>query len=122
MNGSIIKDIYMDSANRIWNVIYPTGITIYSERYPAYQWLTHSPNNHNSLVNNRINGIIEDSDGDLWYATSNGVSHYNIRTKQWNNYFATTKTDPVTKSSILLPCVKVTPDIFWLPDTCPEYT
>ena len=31
MNGSIIKDIYMDSANRIWNVIYPTGITIYTE-------------------------------------------------------------------------------------------
>lgn len=102
MNGSIIKDIYMDSANRIWNVIYPIGITIYSERYPAYQWLTHSPNNHNSLVNNRINGIIEDSDGDLWYATSNGVSHYNIRTKQWNNYFAATKTDPATKSSIFI--------------------
>lgn len=102
MNGSIVKDIYMDSANRIWNVIYPTGITVYSERYPAYQWLTHSPNNQNSLVNNRINGIIEDSDGDLWYATSNGVSHYDIRKKQWNNYFASTKTDPLTKSSIFI--------------------
>lgn len=31
MNGSIVKDIYMDNANRIWNVIYPTGITIYTE-------------------------------------------------------------------------------------------
>ena len=55
MNGSIIKDIYMDSANRIWNVIYPTGITIYTEKYPAYEWFMHSANYTNSLANNCIN-------------------------------------------------------------------
>ncbi len=91
MNGSIIKDIYMDKANRIWNVIYPTGITIYSENYPAYFHIMHSANNPNSLVHNFVNGIIEDSDGDTWYATSNGISHYDFKRNKWNNYLNNTK-------------------------------
>ena len=68
MNGSIIKDIYMDQNNRIWNVIYPIGITIYSEKYPEYQWFKHASNSSNTLSNDCINGIMEDSEGDIWYA------------------------------------------------------
>ena len=86
MNGNIIKDIYMDHARRLWNVVYPTGITIYSEQYPSYQWLVHSPNNANSLANNCINDILEDADGDIWYATSNGISCFDTQRKQWTNY------------------------------------
>lgn len=81
MNGSIIKDIYMDRTNRIWNVIYPIGITIYSERYPQYEWFKHAPNNPNTLPNDCINGIMEDSEGDIWYATSNGVSCFDTSEK-----------------------------------------
>lgn len=86
MNGSIIKDIYMDSANRIWNVIYPTGITIYREKYPAYEWFMHSANYTNSLVNNCINGIMEDSEGDSWYATSNGVCYFDVSENKWISF------------------------------------
>lgn len=86
MNGSIIKDIYMDNTNRIWNVIYPTGITIYTEKYPAYEWFMHSANYTNSLVNNCINGIMEDSDGDSWYATSNGVCYFDVSENKWINF------------------------------------
>ena len=86
MNGSIIKDIYMDSANRIWNVIYPTGITIYTEKYPAYEWFMHSANYTNSLANNCINGVIEDSEGDSWYATSNGICYFDVSENKWINF------------------------------------
>lgn len=86
MNGSIIKDIYMDNANRIWNVIYPTGITIYREKYPAYEWFMHSANYTNSLVNNCINGIMEDSEGDSWYATSNGVCYFDVSENKWISF------------------------------------
>ena len=50
MNGSIIKDIYMDQSNRIWNVIYPIGITVYSEKYPKYQWLKHDTEQQQHFV------------------------------------------------------------------------
>ena len=86
MNGSIIKDIYMDSANRIWNVIYPTGITIYTEKYPAYEWFMHSANYTNSLANNCINGVMEDSEGDFWYATSNGICYFDVSENKWINF------------------------------------
>lgn len=88
MNGSIIKDIYMDNANRIWNVIYPTGITIYTEKYPAYEWFTHSANYANSLINNCINCIMEDSEGDSWYATSNGVCYFDMSENKWINFYS----------------------------------
>lgn len=86
INGSIIKDIYMDSANRIWNVIYPTGITIYTEKYPAYEWFMHSANYTNSLANNCINGVMEDSEGDSWYATSNGICYFDVSENKWINF------------------------------------
>lgn len=86
MNGSIIKDIYMDSANRIWYVIYPTGITIYTEKYPAYEWFMHSANYTNSLANNCINGVMEDSEGDSWYATSNGICYFDVSENKWINF------------------------------------
>ena len=88
MNGSIIKDLCIDRSGRIWSVIYPTGITVYSEKYPSYTWIKHSPNSNHSLINNSVNGIIEDEDGDVWYATSNGISRYDFRQKKWVNYLS----------------------------------
>ncbi len=110
MNGSIIKDLYMDRTNRIWNVIYPIGITIYSERYPQYQWYKHAPNNPNTLPNDCINGIMEDSEGDIWYATCNGVSCFNPREKKWINYCTTEKL-PNYENHIFLSVCEIKPGI-----------
>lgn len=88
MNGSIIKDLCIDNDGRIWSVIYPTGITVYTEKYQPYEWIRHSEDNSNSLVDNRINAIMMDSDGDIWYGTSNGISCYERSTKKWKNYLS----------------------------------
>lgn len=110
MNGNIIKDIYIDRTNRIWNVIYPIGITVYSERYPQYQWYKHAPNNPNTLSNDCVNGIMEDSDGDIWYATCNGVSCLNTREKKWKNY-CTTDELPNYENHIFLSICEIKPGI-----------
>ena len=86
MNGNIVKDIYIDSEHRIWNAIYPTGVTVYSEQYPGYAWIKHVPGLENTLSDNRINGILRDSDGDIWFATSNGVSCYQMEARRWTSY------------------------------------
>ena len=88
MNGSIIKDLCIDNDGRIWNVIYPTGITIYTEKYQPYEWIRHSKDNSNSLIDNRINAIMTDSDSDVWFATSNGISCYDRSEKKWINYLS----------------------------------
>lgn len=110
MNGSIIKDIYMDQSNRIWNVIYPIGITIYSEKYPKYQWFKHAPNSSNTLSNDCINGIMEDSEGDIWYATCNGISCYDTSEKKWKSY-CTEKELPQYENHIFLSVCEIRPGI-----------
>ena len=44
--------------------------------------------NRQSLVNNQVNSIIEDSDGDLWFGTSNGISLYDSKQKQWRSFLS----------------------------------
>lgn len=98
MNGSIVKDIYMDTSGRIWTVIYPTGITVYTDKYPAYEWITHSPNNKNSIANNCVNQIMEDSEGDVWFATCNGISWYDSSKRQWNTLLNSENTEQSSQS------------------------
>ena len=111
MNGSIIKDLCIDKSDRIWNVIYPTGITIYSEKYKSFEWVKHSNNNKNSLVDDRINGIIEDSDGDIWFATTNGISCYNIKNRSWKNYFSEHKKDKYSNNHIFISLCEYKPGV-----------
>lgn len=109
MNGSVVKDIYMDKSGRIWNVIYPTGITVYSEKYPQYQWLKHSPNNPNSLIDDCINGIIIDSEGDYWYATNNGVCYYDTSEKKWVNIPTKNIEGSTSENNIFLTLCEIRP-------------
>ena len=101
MNGSIIKDICIDKSNRIWSVIYPTGLTVYSEKYESYKWIRHNASKE-SLVDNRINAIIQDSDGDIWFATCNGISQYNPTTKKWKNYLSEGSKDSKNDNRIFI--------------------
>ncbi len=100
MNGSIVKDLCIDHDGRIWNVIYPTGITVYTEKYQPYEWIRHSKDNNNSLVDNRINAIMTDSEGDIWFATSNGISCYDRSTKKWTNYLSAFTKNPENDNHI----------------------
>lgn len=83
MNGDIIKDIYVDDKSRVWMAVFPISITLYSNNYPSYEWIRNVQENPHSLASNQITSILEDSDGDLWITTSNGVGYYNSRTKKW---------------------------------------
>ena len=83
MNGDIIKDIHLDEEGRVWMTVFPISVTVYSDKYPQYEWL--HPNNHSSQssAESQITHVIEDSDGDIWVATNNGIACYHTRTKQW---------------------------------------
>ena len=83
MNGDIIKDIYLDEEGRLWMTVFPISITVYSEKYPKFKWLKPTNSNTQSLASNQVTHVIEDSDGDIWVATSNGVACYHRRTQKW---------------------------------------
>lgn len=113
MNGDDIKDLYIDARGRIWMAVYPTGITVRNDQYPEYLWLKHSRGNSQSLVNNQVNAIIEDSDGDLWFATNNGVSLYESGKGRWHTYLNSGTTPSSRQSHTFVSLCEVEPGVVW---------
>lgn len=102
MNGEIIKDIYLDEEGRTWMAVFPVGVTVHSEKYPAYEWIRKKPDNSNSLVDDQITYLMEDSDGDIWAATGNGVSMLNTRTGKWTNMLSNQHQDKHEQNHVFI--------------------
>lgn len=111
MNGNNINDVYVDGDGRIWIANYPSGITIRDNRYGGYRWTRHSVGNRQSLVNDQVHDVIEDSDGDLWFGTSNGISFYNSGTGEWHSFFSTFDHELEDKNHIFLTLCEISPGI-----------
>lgn len=109
MNGDIIKDIYIDDEKRIWMAVFPVGVTVFSDKYPEYEWLKHSPDNPNSLINNQVTYLLQDSDGDIWAATGNGVCCYNIRTQKWTSILSSYQQDKHEQNHVFISLCESTP-------------
>lgn len=113
MDGNIINDVYVDNEQRIWLSSYPTGITVRNNQYTNYNWIKHSIGNRQSLVNNQVNSIIEDSDGDLWFGTSNGISLYDSKQKQWRSFLSSFNHGLKNQNRIFITLCEVSPGIIW---------
>uniref|UniRef100_UPI0030157850 two-component regulator propeller domain-containing protein n=2 Tax=Bacteroides TaxID=816 RepID=UPI0030157850 len=114
MNGNNINDIYVDEEERIWLANYPTGITVRNNRYRSYDLIRHSLGNNRSLVNDQVHDVMEDSDGDLWFATSNGISLYQTATKKWRSFFSSFDPVPDDENHIFLALCEVSPGVIWV--------
>ena len=113
MNGNNINDIYVDEEERIRLANYPTGITIRNNRYGSYDLIRHSLGNSLSLVNDQVHDVLEDSDGDLWFATSNGISLYQTDTKEWHSFLSSFDPVPDDENHIFLALCEASPGVIW---------
>lgn len=113
MNGNNIMDIYIDEEKRIWLANYPAGVTVVDPRYKNYHWIKHSIGNRQSIVNDQVHAVIEDSEGDLWFGTSNGISFYNSRTGQWHSFLSSFDKQLKDKNHIFITLCEVSPGIIW---------
>ena len=113
MNGDNINDVFVDESKRIWLANYPTGITVIDYRYENYHWMKHSMGNKQSIVNDQVHAVIEDSDGDLWFGTSNGISLYNSGTGEWHSFLSSFNHQLKDKNHIFITLCEVSPGIIW---------
>lgn len=93
-----VYDILCEPGKRIWVCTYDDGVlfsNIESKNITQFQHLT---NNENSIKDNHVNDVCEDADGNLWFATNNGVSRYNPKTDRWLH----TKADTREQSHVFL--------------------
>lgn len=84
INTDNIADICIDKDGQLWMCSFPHGLTIRNDAYPKFNWVKRSLIKSNTLNNNSVDCIIEDSDYDLWYATDNGISLYTPRSNEWH--------------------------------------
>ena len=85
--GDGVYDIYCDRNHRIWVCTYTGGVSFFDQApSPAIQ-ITHQINNPNSLSNNQVNKIIEDRRGNIWFATNNGISCWELKTNRWKTFY-----------------------------------
>ena len=63
------------------------GVSFYELASPHVNQIVHHTNDPNSLVNNDVNGILEDHDGKIWFATNNGISCWDVAKDRWKNFY-----------------------------------
>ena len=114
MNGDIIKDIYQDEENRIWMAVFPIGITVCSHNWPEYEWLRNTEEGTDALVNNQITYLLEDSDGDLWVATTNGVCMYNTKTQKWRSMLSSYQQDKHEQNYVFISLCEAEPGVIYV--------
>lgn len=80
VRGGSIRSIIRDRNNNKWIGTWGVGLYIYNDT--SFTALTEAE----GLSNNFIWSLLEDSDGNIWIGTLNGLSKYNPATKELINY------------------------------------
>ena len=104
MNTDNVADICIDKDGQLWMCSFPKGLTVRNGHYPALKWIRRSNLNMNTLTNNGINYVLEDSNLDLWYATDNGVSMYDVERKRWHTMLSMQDASPNLNHDFLTMC------------------
>jgi signal transduction histidine kinase/CheY-like chemotaxis protein/ligand-binding sensor domain-containing protein len=87
LKGNGVYDIFLDPHKRVWVCTYSGGLSYFDQGSADVTQITHQINNTNSLGNDNVNKVIEDSRGNIWFATNNGVSCWNVATNSWRTYY-----------------------------------
>lgn len=87
LRGNGVYDLYCDNTKRVWVCTYSGGLSFLDQASPAVNQIVHLSNNTNSLINNDVNGIIEDHSGKLWFATNNGISCWDLDRNKWSSFY-----------------------------------
>ncbi|MEM6630964.1 MAG: ATP-binding protein [Bacteroidota bacterium] len=84
--GNGIQDLYLSNSGDLYIASFTGGLNILIEEEAGFEIIRHKVNNQNSLRNNVVNNILEDMDGDMWFATNNGVSCHLIESGRWMHF------------------------------------
>jgi len=101
LSGNTVSDIVVDERNCVWVSTSTNGVSIMDPQFPETFWTRHEQTNKNSLVSNHVNVLMEDSEGDIWYGTNNGVSLYEVKKDKWT-HFLNDKNDEKNIPSVVL--------------------
>jgi signal transduction histidine kinase/DNA-binding response OmpR family regulator len=91
----------------------PYGVTVLTNSLPRYAWLRHSSHMSDCLVNNNVNDILEDSAGNLWFATGDGISVLSDHGRRWRTLLSRHATPGDAEPRPVLALCEVEPGVVW---------
>lgn len=86
ITGDGVYDIFVDSRKRVWVSTYSGGLSYFEQKEDHLQHINHQTNNKNSLGNNNVNKVLQSRNGDIWFATNNGISRWKRSSNTWFRY------------------------------------
>ncbi|MBQ8806945.1 MAG: response regulator [Bacteroidaceae bacterium] len=108
LKGNVVMSVLPDpSKKRVWLANHPYGVLCYNFDFPTYRHFSHEKGNANTIGAGVVTAITEDSEGDIWFATSSGVSCYFKKIKKWKHYL----TDENRKNLTYLAVCEIRPGI-----------
>lgn len=113
INRTNINDIYLDERGRLWASYYPDGVVVIDKRYKNYRRMLPYDGTTRGLPNKQVHAVIEDEEGDLWFATGGGVSLYQPRTGLWRTFLSQHEVLSKDKNQIFLTLCEVSPGVVW---------
>lgn len=91
LSGNTVSDICVDESGVVWISTSTNGVSFMDPKMPDVHRTRHERNNDNSLKSDHVNVVFQDSEGDYWYGTNNGISLYQPRLHKWTHYLDGTK-------------------------------
>lgn len=82
-----IYDI-LSTENLVWVTTYNAGIMAFNKNNITTNVYRKNINTQNTLNDNHVNAILEDSNGNLWFGTNQGLNLYDTKKKEWRNYIS----------------------------------
>lgn len=87
IGGRHIDKMILDTKERIWLVFKPEKLSVYDPVTEKFMTFQHNGNNPNSLSHNEVEDVLEDSYGNIWIATENGLNRYRSEINGFQRYF-----------------------------------
>lgn len=85
LNGNGVYSLLKDSYGNLWAGSYTGGVTILAFSSSPAIHIIHDKGNDNSISDNNVNAIAENSDGKIWFATDAGISIDDPATGSWRH-------------------------------------
>ncbi|UCH14903.1 MAG: PAS domain S-box protein, partial [Bacteroidales bacterium] len=82
INNNDVLTIYEDKRSILWVGTGGGGLNRFNRNKETFTHFTEE----DGLANNIVYGILEDDKNNLWISTGNGLSKFNPKTKEFNNY------------------------------------